>query len=113
MLKEVILFIILSPGFLISLLSPSGKPYKFSYVSLLIHALIFSVALYYVDYIPGLNQIEEFENPCFTPLEIAASANGGIILGAVGMFIARYAYDYYNSKPSYGPPQQTYMSSRG
>lgn len=114
MLKELILFIILSPGLLISLLSRSGKPYKFSYISVLIHAFIFSVALYYVDYIPGLNQIEPFEDKCFGPIDIAASVNGGILLGAIGMFVARYAYDYYNSKPSYGPPppQQTYMSYR-
>jgi hypothetical protein len=107
MLKEVILFIILSPGFLISLVSTSGKPYKFSYISVLIHALIFSVALYYIEYIPGLNQIEDFENPCYTVDNLNAEKNGGIILGALAMLIIRYVYDLF-SKPSYAP-QQTYQ----
>ena len=107
MLKEVILFIILSPGFLISLLSTSGKPYKFSYVSTLIHAIIFSAALYYVDLIPGLNQLEDFQNQCYTLDNLNASSNGGILIGALGAFALRFIYDLF-VKASY-VPQQTYQ----
>jgi len=54
------LFIILSPGFLITLPPVGGKlfmSYKTSLFSILVHSLVFAVAIYF------FNRIEAFQNP--------------------------------------------------
>ena len=53
------LFIILSPGFLLTLPPVGGKlfmSYKTSLFSILVHSLVFAVGIYF------LNQIEAFQN---------------------------------------------------
>ena len=66
MLVEVILFILLSPGLLLTLppVSKSGvfMSGKTSTIAILLHSLVFGVLLYYADYIPILNQIDGFGN---------------------------------------------------
>ena len=66
MLREVILFILLSPGLLITL--PPASKHVFmscetSVSAVFLHAIIFAIALYYINYIPVLNQIDGFVNP--------------------------------------------------
>lgn len=65
MLKELLLFIILSPGMLLTL-PPVGKGVwmtcKTSLLSVLVHAVIFAILLTYWNQIPFLNQIEGFED---------------------------------------------------
>ena len=107
MIREVILFILLSPGFLITI-PPAGKS-KTSYISIFVHALIFAFVLYYSKYIPGINQIEPFAEPCYNKMDVDSSLNGGIILGIVGTILLRYIFEAMN-KPSvqyqgsYEPP---------
>ena len=64
MLKEVILFILLSPGLLLTL-PPVGKKVfmscQTSVLAVFVHALVFGVALYYVNNIPILNQLDGFQ----------------------------------------------------
>jgi hypothetical protein len=63
MLKEVVLFILLSPGLLLTL-PPVGKKVfmscQTSTLAVFVHALVFGVALYYVKSIPVLNQLDGF-----------------------------------------------------
>jgi hypothetical protein len=54
------LFIILSPGFLITLPPVGGKlfmSYRTSLFSILVHSLVFAASIFF------LNQIEAFQNP--------------------------------------------------
>ena len=54
------LFIILSPGFLITLPPVGGKlfmSYRTSLFSIVVHSLVFAVSIYF------LNKIEAFQNP--------------------------------------------------
>ena len=64
MLGAIALFILLSPGLLLTL-PPVGKKVfasgKTSLYAILVHALVFAVALYYIEYIPILNRLEGFE----------------------------------------------------
>jgi hypothetical protein len=65
MLKEVVLFILLSPGLLLTL-PPVGKKVfmtgKMTVLSVFVHAVVFGVALYYIDSIPVLNQLDGFQS---------------------------------------------------
>ena len=64
MLREVILFILLSPGLLLTL-PPVGKKVfmscQTSVLAVFVHALVFGVALYYINSIPVLNQLDGFQ----------------------------------------------------
>ena len=64
MLKEVVLFILLSPGLLLTL-PPVGKKIfmscQTSTLAVFVHALVFAVALYHVNSIPFLNQLDGFQ----------------------------------------------------
>jgi hypothetical protein len=66
MIREVILFILLSPGLLLTI-PPVGKKLfmscQTSTLAVFVHALVFGLALYYVDYIPILNRVEGFQAP--------------------------------------------------
>jgi hypothetical protein len=65
MLREAILFFLLSPGLLLTIPSAGKKFFRTGKTSLMavaVHALIFALALYYIDYIPILNRIEGFQN---------------------------------------------------
>jgi len=66
MIREVILFILLSPGLLLTI-PPVGKKLfmscQTSTVAVFVHALVFAFALYYVDYIPIVGRLEGFQAP--------------------------------------------------
>lgn len=65
MLAEVVLFILLSPGLLLTL-PPVGKKIfmscQTSTAAIFVHALVFAFALYYLPYIPVLNSLDGFQN---------------------------------------------------
>jgi hypothetical protein len=65
MLAEVVLFILLSPGLLLTL-PPVGKKVFFSCktstAAVLVHALVFYLALMFLPYIPILNRLDGFQN---------------------------------------------------
>jgi hypothetical protein len=64
MLAAVVLFVLLSPGLLLTL-PPVGKKVfasgKTSLYAILVHALVFAFALKYIDQIPLLNRLEGFQ----------------------------------------------------
>lgn len=74
MLAEVVLFVLLSPGLLLTL-PPVGKKVfmscQTSTVAVFVHALVFALALMYLPYIPVLNSLDGFQNkvppPVFKP----------------------------------------------
>ena len=89
MLKEVILFILLAPGLLLTL-PPIGKSIfmsgKTSVMAVLVHAAIFAAALYYVKSIPLLNRLEPFEDTTGTIDKYKCYTTGGvwaIIIGSI------------------------------
>ena len=91
MLAEVVLFILLSPGLLLTL-PPVGKKIfmscQTSTTAVLVHALVFAFALYYLPYIPVLNRLDGFQNAKGSAgpkgaVSGAAAAVGGV-LGAAG-----------------------------
>jgi len=66
MIREVILFILLSPGLLLTIPPVGGTMFmscRTSVVAVFVHALVFAIAVYYVDYIPILNNLEGFAAP--------------------------------------------------
>lgn len=63
-LTAVLLFVLLSPGVLLTL-PPIGKVFmsgKTSLVAVLVHAVVFYVLLSYRRQIPLLNMVEPFQN---------------------------------------------------
>lgn len=80
MLAEVVLFILLSPGLLLTL-PPVGKKVFFSCktstAAVLVHALVFYLALMFLPYIPILNRLDGFQNA-------AAGSAGPKGLGVIG-----------------------------
>ena len=66
MLVEIVLFILLSPGLLLTLppVSKGGvfMSGKTSTLAVLVHALVFALLLNYSDYIPGLNRLDGFKD---------------------------------------------------
>jgi hypothetical protein len=79
MLREVLLFVLLSPGVLLTL-PPVGKQVfmsgKTSLVAVLVHAVVFYFALYYFDSIPVLNMLEGYQTMGASPTTMR-SANMG------------------------------------
>jgi septal ring factor EnvC (AmiA/AmiB activator) len=65
MLGAALLFVLLSPGMLLTL-PPVGKKVfmscKTSVAAVLVHAVVFGVALYYIHSIPVLGQLEGFQS---------------------------------------------------
>lgn len=81
MLAAVVLFVLLSPGLLLTL-PPVGKKVfasgKTSLYAILVHALVFAFALKYIDQIPLLNRLEGFQATApaaARPLNTANTAN--------------------------------------
>jgi len=63
MVREVLLFILLSPGLLLTLPPVGGKIFmscQTSMVAIFVHALVFALALNFFDSIPLLNMVEGF-----------------------------------------------------
>ena len=85
MLKEVILFILLSPGLLLTL-PPVGKKIfmscQTSVLAVLVHAIVFGVALYYVNNIPFLNQLDGFANTPKAPQVLPAKPTANKLMQA-------------------------------
>jgi len=79
MLAEVVLFILLSPGLLLTL-PPVGKKIfrscQTSTAAVFVHALVFAFALYNLPYIPVLNRLDGFQN--------AKGSGGAKGLGVIG-----------------------------
>jgi len=72
MIAEVILFILLSPGLLLTIPPVGGKIFmscKTSYMAILVHAVIFAILLNYLDYIPILNNVDGFQGTETVPME--------------------------------------------
>lgn len=70
MLVEVLLFVLLSPGLLLTLPPVGNKVFmscKTSYVAIAVHALVFYLLLSYKDRIPGLNMLEPFQGAAARP----------------------------------------------
>lgn len=65
MLAEVVLFVLLSPGLLLTL-PPVGKKIfmscQTSVAAVFVHALVFALALMYLPYIPILNSLDGFQS---------------------------------------------------
>ena len=65
MIAPVILFILLSPGLLLTI-PPVGKKIfmscQTSVTAVFVHALIFALAMFYLNYIPILNSIDGFQS---------------------------------------------------
>lgn len=84
MLAEVVLFILLSPGLLLTL-PPVGKKIfmscQTSTVAVFVHALVFAFALYNLPYIPVLNSLDGFQN---ANRSNATKSGGSRGLGAIG-----------------------------
>jgi len=94
MFKEVLLFILLSPGFLLTI-PPVSKTlffsFKTSFVAILVHAVVFAVALYY------LSNVEPFQTTetCYKEDAVWSSFGGGVVIGAVGLLGIYGIYKLY------------------
>jgi hypothetical protein len=64
MLAEVVLFVLLSPGLLLTL-PPVGKKIfmscQTSVLAVFVHAIVFAILLSYLPYIPILNRLDGFQ----------------------------------------------------
>ena len=73
MLAAIVLFILLSPGLLLTLPAVGNSGVfmsgRTSTVAVLVHALVFAFLLYFVDYIPVLNSLEGFQSSELTMVE--------------------------------------------
>ena len=104
MLKETILFILLSPGLILTI-PPASKQLFFScktsITAILLHAVLFATLLYYIDFIPGLNRIESFTTTdlCYTSSQMYGSLIGGGLIGAVLAVASLFAY--YKFRPNH------------
>jgi len=85
MLAEVVLFILLSPGLLLTL-PPVGKKIfrscQTSTAAVFVHALVFALALYYLPYIPVLNRLDGFQNANGSAGPRGLGVIGGLAKGA-------------------------------
>lgn len=76
-LAATVLFILLSPGLLLTL-PPVGKKWyrsgQTSVTAILVHAIVFAVLLKYIEYIPILNRLEGFQDTSIAPPPVTASS---------------------------------------
>ena len=109
MLKEVILFILLSPGLILTI-PPVGKLFfscKTSIVAIFVHAIVFATVLYYSNSIPFLKNIESFQSTTYSLTDYNAALNGGILLGIAGTLLVQY---FFFKKPEQSYSPQPYMN---
>ena len=99
LLRATLLFILLSPGFLLTL-PPIGRVWmsrKTSVLAILVHAVVFYLLLRFSDSIPVLNRVEGFRNANGEPCQrgrdcqswrcrFSASANKRICLAKENVF---------------------------
>jgi hypothetical protein len=126
MWKEVILFILLSPGLLLTLPPVKNAIFfsrKTSILAIFVHALVFAAALYYLKGIPYLEPFQTVT--CYTADQMTSSSIGGMFIGVIisGAFMYFFGKQQgsgqqpWGQQPSwgqqsYGPPQQSYGPSR-
>jgi hypothetical protein len=86
MLAAVVLFVLLSPGLLLTL-PPVGKKIfmscQTSTTAVFVHALVFALALAYLPYIPILNRLDGFQNAPTGAIS-GVFAGVGDLIGATG-----------------------------
>ena len=93
MLKEVLLFVLLSPGLLLTI-PPVGNSFFFSFktslLAILVHALVFAAILYYT---PSMEPFQTTTTACYTTSQMwtqfGVGGFLGLILGIILMFIFR------------------------
>ena len=107
MIKEVLLFILLSPGLLLTLPPVKNAIFfsgKTSILAVFVHALVFAAVLYYVKDLPYLEPFQTVT--CFTADQMTSSSIGGMFIGV----IVAGAFMYFFGKQQ-GPGQQSYAPS--
>lgn len=75
MLLQVILFILLSPGLLLTLPPVGNKIFmscQTSVLAVFVHAVVFAVALYYINSIPSISKLDGFQSTKEPTKETAA-----------------------------------------
>jgi hypothetical protein len=87
-ITAVVLFVLLSPGLLLTL-PPVGKKVfmsgQTSTMAIVAHTVVFAAALYYAKTIPLLNQLEPYED--YTKSEMAGIVIGTLVGGALVGFL--------------------------
>lgn len=92
MLAEVVLFVLLSPGLLLTL-PPVGKKIfmscQTSVLAVFVHAIVFALLLSYLPYIPILNRLDGFQGanggskpngPAANPAAAGSAAKAGSMM---------------------------------
>ena len=112
MITEVLLFILLSPGLLLTLPPVNKKVFfslKTSFLAVLVHALIFTGILYYLGSTEGFQTItdETYKS------QMTGSLIGGGFLGFILGIVAVQLFNWSRSSPrgyapSYGYPPPQY-----
>jgi hypothetical protein len=91
MIKEVLLFILLSPGIILTLPPVKNSIFFSSRTSILavfVHALIFAAALYYLN---DPSYLEPFQTiTCYTSDQVRNSGIAGIFIGAIVTGVIMY-----------------------
>ena len=107
MLKEVLLFILLSPGLLLTLPPVKKRIFfsmKTSVIAVLVHALVFAAALYYSGTLDGFQTITDATYKS----QMTGSLIGGGFLGFILGIVVTVLYNYWRSSSSassyYEPP---------
>ena len=96
MFKEVLLFLLLSPGLVVTI-PQVGKTlffsFKTSFFAIIIHTLIFATALYY------LSKVEAFQTTqtCYSSDAINGAFGGGCIIGAVVIVLLYFSYNFIHN----------------
>lgn len=113
MIKEVLLFILLSPGIILTL--PPVKNTIFfsgrtSVLAVFVHALIFAAVIYYAKDLPNLEPFQTVT--CYTADQMTSSSIGGMFIGVIvsGAFMYFFGRQQGSGQQSYapsswGPPQ--------
>ena len=118
MILEVILFILLSPGLLLTLPPVNKKIFfslKTSFLAVLVHALIFATILYYSGRIDGFQTITDATYRSQMTGSLIGGGFLGFILGVISVLGFNWwrsgsrapSYAPYYAPPSYAPPAYT------
>ena len=105
MIKEVLLFILLSPGLLLTLPPVKNTIFfsrKTSLLAVFVHALIFAGILYYLKDLPYLEPFQT--TTCYTGEQMTSSSIGGMFIGVIvsGAFMYFFGRQQGAGQQSYG-----------